>query len=431
MRILIVSPFFPPCNNIASLRPYSWAKWWSKAGHKVTVISSDIYQEPKNLQLDCSGFKVVQTPSNVPFFYRKLVGLAKGKRNKEIDANSKLPTVRKKSFIRKILDWYEYTGIFGMLRYPDWYDWWVNKVKKFISPFDYDMVITTSAPFGAHRVGCYIKKKNPRCTWVCDWRDLLTDNQNYTGLSIFHWYERHLEKLFDNTADYVISVSKELCDIVKRRTTKPVCVIYNGFDSEYIDAIIPQKRELSETFTIAYTGTIYKDKQDPYALFKAVSELNNEGRIKPGDIRLVFAGKCDCKEVITQLGIADFYSFLGYISYDKAIRLQYNSDALLFLEPFKGEYSGLLSGKIFEYLYTANEICSIGDDSENSTRKIIKEYNAGVAPGIDVGAIKEYLLARIRQKKQGTPYKADKNMSEIMKYQRKAQAEKILSLVTK
>ena len=431
MRILIISAFFPPCNNIASLRPYSWAKWWSKAGHKVTVISSDIYQEPKNLQLDCSGFKVIQTPSNVPGFYRKLTGVAKGKIKNEIDNNYKLQSNGKKTIIRRVLDWYEYTGIFGMLRYPDWYDWWVYKVKKLISPFDYDMVITTSAPFGAHRIGYYIKKSNPLCTWVCDWRDLLSDNQNYTGLPIFHWYEHHLEKMFDNTADCVTSVSEELCNIIKRRTTKPVYVIYNGFDSEYIDTIIHQKEDLSNTFTIAYTGTIYKGKQNPYALFKAVSELNNEGKITPFDLQLFFAGKCDCKESITQLKITEYYNYMGYIPYEEAINLQHNSDTLLFLEPITGDYKGLLSGKIFEYLYTANEICSIGNDPENSTRKVIRECNAGTAFGDDVQSIKQYLMTRIEQKKQGTPYKADKNMNEIMKYHRKAQAEKILSLVKK
>lgn len=40
MRILIVSTFFPPENSIASFRPYSWAKWWSRAGHEVTVVST-------------------------------------------------------------------------------------------------------------------------------------------------------------------------------------------------------------------------------------------------------------------------------------------------------------------------------------------------------------------------------------------------------
>ena len=431
MRILIVSPFFPPCNNIASLRPYSWAKWWAMAGHQVTVVTSDIYQLPKTLQLDCSGFNVIQTPSNVPAFYRKLTSLAKSKRKKEIDKGIYRKTSGKKTILRKILDWYEHTGVFGMLRYPDWYDWWVNKVKKLISPFDYDMVITTSAPFGAHRVGYFIKKNNPLCTWICDWRDLLTDNPNFIGIPLFHGYEHHLERLFDNNADCVITVSEDLAGFIRKRTQKTVEIIYNGFDSEYIDSVIPKKRMLPDVFSVAYVGTIYKERQNPYPLFKAVSELHNEGKIKPVEIRLLFAGNCDCKEMVFQLGIADYYIYLGYLPYDEAIKLQYNSDALLFLEHGTGEYKGIMTAKIFEYLYTANEICSIGNDPENCTRKVIRECNSGVILGNDIQAIKQYLLARIEQKKQGNPCKVNKNMNEIMKYHRKAQAEKILSLVNK
>ena len=429
MRILIVSPFFPPCNNIASLRPYSWAKWWTVAGHQVTVVTSNIYQLPKSLKLDCSGFKVIETPSNVPIFYQKLASLAKRKRKKEIERNISLKSSGKKTVLRKLLDWYEHTGVFGMLRYPDWYDWWVNKVKKLISPFDYDMVITTSAPFGAHRVGYYIKKKNPNCKWICDWRDLLTDNPNYIGIPPFHGYECHLERLFDNNADCVTTVSEDLAGFIRKRTQKTVEIIYNGFDSEYMDSVIPKKRMLPDVFSVAYVGTIYKDRQNPYPLFKAISELCGEGKIKPGDICLLFAGNCECKEMVLQLGIADYYTYLGYLPYDDAIKLQYNSDVLLFLEHGNGEYKGIMTAKIFEYIYTANEICSIGNDPENCTRKVIKECNAGVILGNDVQAIKQYLVTRIEQKKQGSPYKADKNMSEIMKYHRKTQAEKILNLV--
>ena len=67
MKILIVSTFFPPQNSIASLRPYSWAKWWSRAGHDVTVLTTEKEEWANNLNLDCSGFTVIKTPLWIPF----------------------------------------------------------------------------------------------------------------------------------------------------------------------------------------------------------------------------------------------------------------------------------------------------------------------------------------------------------------------------
>ena len=61
MQILIVTHYFPPENTIASLRPYSWAKYWTRSGHQVTVLTT---QEPiaeQNLSLplpDCEILRV-------------------------------------------------------------------------------------------------------------------------------------------------------------------------------------------------------------------------------------------------------------------------------------------------------------------------------------------------------------------------------------
>ena len=66
MKILIVSYYFPPQNSIASLRPYSWAKWWSRAGHDVTVLTIEKKILKNNLNLDCSMFKLIEVPHTPP-----------------------------------------------------------------------------------------------------------------------------------------------------------------------------------------------------------------------------------------------------------------------------------------------------------------------------------------------------------------------------
>ena len=51
MRILIVTHYFPPENAIASLRPYSWAKYWTAIGHQVTVLTTQEAVSEQNLNL--------------------------------------------------------------------------------------------------------------------------------------------------------------------------------------------------------------------------------------------------------------------------------------------------------------------------------------------------------------------------------------------
>lgn len=64
MNILIVAHHFPPENAMASLRPYSWAKYWSKLGHRVCVLTTqkEVFDAPLTLDLDVTPFDVVELP---------------------------------------------------------------------------------------------------------------------------------------------------------------------------------------------------------------------------------------------------------------------------------------------------------------------------------------------------------------------------------
>ena len=74
MKILIVTAFFPPQNSIASLRPYSWAKYWSRAGHDVTVLTVPKKASPSDSPMPTDGFKLLEVPIPGLGFLRKLIG---------------------------------------------------------------------------------------------------------------------------------------------------------------------------------------------------------------------------------------------------------------------------------------------------------------------------------------------------------------------
>ena len=59
-KILIITHYFPPINAIASHRPYSWAKYWSRMGHNITVLTTKKEPKSNDLNLDCSFFKVIE-----------------------------------------------------------------------------------------------------------------------------------------------------------------------------------------------------------------------------------------------------------------------------------------------------------------------------------------------------------------------------------
>jgi glycosyltransferase involved in cell wall biosynthesis len=420
MKILIVTAFFPPQNSIASLRPYSWAKWWSRAGHDVTVLTTVKSKNENDLLLDCSGFEIIALP--LPFFS---------------SASSAYHSVNKnRKSIKKILILFarnlyylfaQKTGCFSACRFPDFHDPWAKNAAKKIKTLQFDMVISSGGPYSVHRVGLALKKKHPETKWVVDWRDLWTRNHIYPGLSIFWHHEKALEKKFHQNADLITTVSEPLADIVRSMTNTRAEVIYNGYDPDDYGALKQNPRKTNDIFTIAYTGTIYRGFRNVSPLFEAVSHLKKRNIISQNDLRIVFAGaNADVGDIAESYNVSEFYSYLGFLPREDALQLQYDADALLFLEYNDPNVPGILTGKLFEYLYIAREIIAVGIDETTAAGKLIKDTQAGLCFGTNIEEIEKYLIARIVSKETNA---LEKSIGQIEVFARKNQAMKLLGMI--
>jgi hypothetical protein len=386
VRILIVAAFFPPQNSIASLRPYSWAKWWSRAGHEVTVLTTTKKPKANDLIMNFSNFYVVELP--VPL-------LSTVFSNSRINQSS---SVEKSyfsiwSFLKKIyFSFASRSGCFYACRFPDFHDLWARKAVNKIESSYFDMVISTGWPYSVHRIGLALKKRKPNIKWIVDWRDLWTRNHLYPGLKMFHGYERYLENKFHQNADLITTVSDPLADILRSMTTTRVEIIYNGFDPEDYQRIKSKPREENDVFTIVYTGTIYRRFTDPSPLFEAISLLKQKGLINSDNLSIQFAGaNADVSDMAERYNISDCYKYLGFLPRENALQIQYDADAVLFLEYNDPKISGILTGKLFEYVYIAREIIGIGSDGYSTAGNLIKDAQAGHCFGVDVEKIEKHI----------------------------------------
>jgi len=412
LRILIVSTYFPPANSIASLRPYSWAKWWSKAGHDVTVLTTEKEMRSNDFKLNCKGFKI-------------LTGTAENRIYKDTSFSFKRRIIKRiESFLR-----YHFNnnlkgkGCFLQSRFPDFHDLWAKKSISFVKKEKWDLVISTGWPYSVHFVGYAIKKNNPSAKWIVDWRDLWTKNHLFEGFILFRWYERYLEKKFHNTADLITTVSEPLAETLRTMTSTPVSTITNGFDSDDFSDIVKRPRKTNKKFTIVYTGSIYRAYQNPVPLFEALKNLKDKKIITKNDFRIVFAGSpsTNMTEIADSFGISDLFSYAGFLPREEVLKMQYDADALLFLEYNNPEVKGVLTGKLFEYLYLGREIWSIGIDLNSSAGYLIKESKAGICLGTDPSKIEKYIAKALKNRKENK-----KNWKVINKFNRKTLAMEIL-----
>jgi hypothetical protein len=370
--------------------------------------------------MDVSQFTVIDLPvpilSNIGSLHPKNIMSANNKRRFSL-----WPIIKK-----LYLSFAEKTGCFYACRFPDFTDLWAHKAFKKIESLHFDMVISTGWPYSVHRVGLALKKKRPDIQWVVDWRDLWTKNHLYSGLKIFHGYEKHLEHTFHQYADLITTVSDPLADILRTMTKTRVETVYNGFDAEDYQEIKSKPRKENDIFTIVYTGTIYRGFRDPLPLFKALSNLKEKGLISSGKVKVQFAGaNADVGDIAEKYHISDIYSYLGFLPRKDALQLQYDADALLFLEYNHHDVPGILTGKLFEYLYIAKEIIAIGTDLTTAAGKLIDDAKVGCCFGDNVEKAEEYLVERVIKKIRKDNIK---NSEVIDIFSRERQAMKLLGL---
>lgn len=429
MRILIVAKFFPPENSIASLRPYSWAKYWTRYGNEVTVLTTCKEIKAENFNFDCSSFNVISIPLELPFSRKKIYS---NEHNNSTSLNSELNTIRKslkyliKNIIRNIYHKFtNSTGCFWGCRFPDWTDLWIKEAIKSVKPNDYDVLVTTAWPYSVHRAGLYFRKMGWNGTWICDWRDPWPDNPLFNGLGIFHIYEKQLQKSFLNNSNAVTDVSNAITEYFRSRTSTPVYTIFNGMDEENFEIVKSKGISKSQKFVCAYTGSWGTDR-DPVGelLFSVISDMFKSGKIHEEDFQIVIAG-CDLSKLIEKYNLGNICENLGKVSLEESYKIQYSADEMLFISPdYNNKFGGVVSGKIFEYLYLANDIMAIGCTDVSPACRLIKESNAGEVFGNDTVKIEKYLLERINN---NIPRK--KNWDIIRQFSREKQAKAMLDII--
>ncbi len=430
MKILILTTFFPPLNSIASLRPYSWAKCWSLAGHEVTVVTVKREITPYALDLPNTGFHLQEIEEN-----RFLKWLREQKATPQTTKEARPAAKPKKSFISKLRQ----RGLFSALRMPDITDLWIRPALSYAkgTNITWDLVVSTAGPYAPHAVAYSLKQQARAKQWIADFRDPWVDHHFFTGMWPFTILEKHLENKYAAAADLISVVTPGMEEIFsKKYPNAKVALIENGIDSDDWQTLDPGPIFPNDRcFRIVYTGTIQAGFRDPSPLFEAIAECAHEERWRTvlENLEVIFAGPSlgNLDELIAQYQVGKWVKNIGMKSRTEALRMQRDADMLLFLEWWHPSSYYVLTGKLFEYLATGNPILALGIQEGSDSGKLILKLQAGsLCPDkITTKHAVQDILQKIennahKQKKPAT----DGSFARIARFERKRLAEKLLQL---
>lgn len=421
MRILLISPIYPPQATVASLRVHAFARTWVESGARVTVLTTAKRADQGGFDLPPSGADVVEIPFDVP---APLEALRRVERRASSDTG---PARRARGVRRWLRELRAATGVFGSLRMPDLTDWWMRPALEWCeeTDYDWDVAVSSGGPYTAHLVALDLKRSGRVARWVADYRDYWTDHPSMRGFPPFTVRERSLEAQCLAAADLVTTVSEGLARTLRRRTYARVEVVRNGFGAHDLDdldgePIFPD----DDHVRLVYTGTLYPASQRPAPLLAALAGLRERDRAVAERLRLVVAGYADDRWIraAEEWGVRDLLDPHGVVPRDVALRMQRDADALLSVAAPSAH--GVMTTKVFEYLRMSAPIMVVGNDDDDEIAALVRATGRGAAYGRHVAAIE----AALRTLVAGAPLvEGERDDEAIAEYRRDRQAARMLA----
>ncbi len=412
---MIVTYNWPPRNAIGTHRPYSWAKCWSEAGAKITVLTAVKHKFDGPLDLDLpllSGVDVIEIPYTSPIA-STIDSLRIGK---GVSTLFKILKRIKKSLMK-------YLGVSMDIR-----GGWADSARPFAIRLakDVDVVVSTYGPAAAHFIASELKQANPKIRWVADYRDMWSQSH----LPDLPLWAKRLEqnrelKIVASRADRVTTVSQELADELSSFLGRDVDCVMNGFDITESELRSNLSRKhftgANRPLRIVYTGMIYPGRRDPTPLFEAIAMLAKSGVVGHGDLMVEFYGDKSegLKRIIAETSMSPFVTLAGHVSRPKALLAQSTANFVLLLESGLADAKGVLTGKLFEYLGAGVPILSLGSKRDSAIGRVLEECGSGACLENDVEKIAEILQDALNGK---TPTWFNPDIDRIIQFSRRNQA---------
>ncbi len=432
-KVLIISYYFPPSGGAGVQRTLKFVKYLRHFGWEPVVLTAKNADYPaidESLQSQIpEDIKIYKSRIFEPYrFYRKFTG----RREKEATdiATLSLDKIGKQKLSERISEW-----IRSVFFVPDarifWWFFAVPLGKKIIKQEKIDVIFSSAPPYTTHLIGLKLKKVS-QLPWVADFRD------SWIGwLSTPQWrpaISRELENKMElsvlKNADKILTVSFGVKEDLLSRQPKLADNKWqffpNGYDAEDFHDIIPTTK--THKITITYTGSMY-GLRNPEFLLRALELLKQEQHPKLNNFDFKIVGRIgeSVLQRIHSSSVKDLFEIIPYVTHRECLSYLLSTDVSLLIIDDSPLNSGILTGKLFEYIGAGKLILALAPEGEATD--LIRNNNLGlVASPNNVDQIKKCLLKLISKKEAGSlPHSISENIK--IKFERKEQTRNLSAIL--
>ena len=396
-KVILIAFYFNQVNEIASKRLRALAKYLPEFGWEPIVIVPDLGFVPsENADLNC---RIITT--DYEDMFSKYLNKIKPSKNVQSNVSDKSKSQNNNLSQDKLKD---STSVSNPLvskaismagevfAYPDgmkyWYEPAFKAASEIIENEEIEGIISSSWPITAHKIAKSLSDKYD-IPWIADLRDLWNLNPYVSHTAIRNHFEKNLElKIFENVDALTTTTDLAKETLATLHPNTKIVSILSGYDEDDFKFLKDYSNQINNSnddtssfktnkLNFIYAGSLYSGKRDPTLLFKAIRQLEDEGKLDSSKIAIDFYGDSgNISEIASEFNLLDIVNVGGRISHDEVLKKQLNSDILLLISWNNEKEKIFIPGKIYEYFALQRPVLSIGY-KEGSLKDLIEKTDVG------------------------------------------------------
>jgi glycosyltransferase involved in cell wall biosynthesis len=384
VKVLLVTLYFPPAGGGGVQRPLKFATHLPALGIETHVLAPD---NPKWIHMD----EELRPPTQAWVHRVRYIG-PRGRRPSE-ELHGKAGFGRALTHARLLP---------RRLVVPDEAATWnltaIPAALRIARAEKIDVVITTSPPGSVHLVGAAVKRALGT-RWIADLRDSLLAHQDRRADTFAVRMKSRTVQLVGGVvarrADAIVTAFDSIAE--EMRALSPagrIVTIPNGSDFDDFEGMTYTP---NERFRITHTGAFF-GQRDPKPFLQALADSGLQDIV----VRFVGGFRSADREFAESLGLGDRIEVIPFVPRRQALELQRDSEALLLILPEAGgRGTGVIPGKVFEYVAAERPILA-AVPPDGAAARLIEETGTGVvAPADDVDALRRALAGLHERWKRG------------------------------
>ena len=388
-RVLLITRHFAPENIISAIRPTKVAKYLTRAGYEVTVLT----QKPSVTEdallrrdLEECGRVLRADSAESSSFFSRLLHRPLHRAKKKTGVTAAAPSAsggEEKSCgtLRRILSGYrQFRRV--KRREMEFYRSTMNYVQHAgLDLSHFDVMISSYSPMASHMVALALKEKCPTLRWIADYRDPMDPAR---PAPLRRYYDRWQKRVLSH-CDVVTAASEGyLKMILKGHPNLCGVAIYNGFDPEDDgeNTALSQNEE-KKIFRILGMGGLYAGRRDVSIVFSAVSDLLKAGRMRRDQICIDYYGAGTSasylQKKLDELELPPLFYDRGRVPREEVLQAQRGAQMVLSSGWDTADYHGVIPGKFSEQLLMRKPILGVvcGSGKQSELHRLIHSLRVG------------------------------------------------------